>query len=382
MTGHIPGATVLRRLPFESVVVSPGSNHVALRAANERLVLSLIRSHGELSKAQIAELSGLTAQTASVISRSLVEAGLLITGNPVRGRVGQPYVPLRLNPQGAMFFGLHVGTRKACLALVDFTGHVITETSVERSTTNLSDVIAFARYGVNEIRAGFNSEQNARIQGLGASIASGGLQTGAGSMSWLEIDDAFAVFGQDIGITTYVSNDAIAACSAEQIYGLGGGLSDFAYVFVDESVSGGLVQDGRIHFSRDGSGANLGKVLVPNADAKMVPLRSLASVVRKKKLMSKDLELLARGIAFATYSASAVVNYSAVIVDGAISSEHISRLCALLRTLLAEIDGGNLTPLIVREGSHTRKAVALGAACLPLADRFYPEAPSNRSNFG
>ena len=376
MTGHIPGATVLRRLPFDTVVVSPGSNHVALRAANERLVLSLIRSHGELSKAQIAELSGLTAQTASVISRSLVDAGLLIAGSPVRGRVGQPFVPLRLNPQGAMFFGLHVGTSEARVALVDFTGHVMTEDSLARDATDLSQVMAFTRDAVNEMRASFNTEQNTRIQGLGASIASGALGKITPSMPWQEIDDAFAALGQEVGIATYVSNDAVAACSAEQIYGLGGGLSDFAYVFIDESVSGGLVQDGRIHFSRDGAGANVGKVLVPNAATKMVPLRSLASGARSKKPIAKDLELLARGIAFAVYSASAVVSYSAVIVDGSIPAENINHLCALLRSFLAEIDEVITVPLIVREGSHVRKAVALGAACLPLADRFYPETPS------
>jgi predicted NBD/HSP70 family sugar kinase len=379
VTGHIPGATVLRRLPFESVVASPGSNHVALRATNERLVLSLIRAHGELSKAQIAELSGLTAQTASVISKSLVEAGLLIAGSPVRGRVGQPFVPLRLNPQGAMFFGLHVGRREACLALVDFTGHVIKEASVALDPVHLPEVLGFARGAVAGIRGEFNFEQNARIQGLGASIAARTLGLRTGPSSWQEIDDAFAALGQEIGISTYVSNDAVAACSAEQIYGLGGGLSDFAYVFIDDSVSGGLVQDGRIHFSRDGAGANLGKVFVPNADGEMVSLRSLASA-GMRKLSAKELELLARGVAYAVYSASAVVSYSAVIVDGAIPTADISRVCALLRNFLADIDKDSATPLVVREGSHARKAAALGAACLPLADRFYPEAPSNRSN--
>ena len=43
-------------------------------------------------------------------------------GEPIRGRVGQPSVPLSINPEGAFFLGLKVGRRSADLVLVDFLG--------------------------------------------------------------------------------------------------------------------------------------------------------------------------------------------------------------------------------------------------------------------
>ena len=69
---------------------SGGSNQTRVRAYNERLVLSLVRLHSALSKADITRLSGLSAQTASVIMRALEKDGLLLRGEPLRGRVGQP----------------------------------------------------------------------------------------------------------------------------------------------------------------------------------------------------------------------------------------------------------------------------------------------------
>jgi len=373
---------VLRRAPFEVVAVSAGSNHVGLRAANERLVLSLIRSHGQLSKAQIAELSGLTAQTASVISRSLVDAGLLLSGSPVRGKVGQPFVPLSINPDGAMFFGLHIDAGETRLALVNFAGQVITEKATALGANDPAKIIKFTRETVNRIRASYNGDQNARIQGLGVSIASGSLETDGTEMPWPQIDEAFAALGRTLGLATYVSSDTVAACSAELIYGLGAGLSDFAYVFIDESVSGGLVQDGRIHFSRDGVGANMGKMLVPNADAKMVALHTLAAGARQKKSNARELDLLARGIAYAVHSASAVVTFSAVVIDGAIPAEELRYIGAVLRGFVVELLDPNARALSVREGSHARKAIALGAACLPLADRFYPESAGKALGMG
>ncbi|MEZ5799698.1 MAG: winged helix-turn-helix transcriptional regulator [Nitratireductor sp.] len=80
-----------------------GSNQSGMRAYNERLVLTLVRRHGSLAKTDIARMTGLSAQTVSVIMRQLEADELLLRGEPMRGRVGQPSVPLSLNPEGAFF---------------------------------------------------------------------------------------------------------------------------------------------------------------------------------------------------------------------------------------------------------------------------------------
>ena len=49
-----------------------------MRDHNERLVLSLVRQHGSLAKTEIARMTGLSAQTVSVIMRELEDEGLLL----------------------------------------------------------------------------------------------------------------------------------------------------------------------------------------------------------------------------------------------------------------------------------------------------------------
>src|SRR6185503_20082469 len=99
-----------------------GTNQSGVRLYNERLVLSLIRRHGSLAKAEIARLTGLSAQTISVIIRQLEADGLLRKEAPLRGRIGQPSVPFSLNPNGAFFLGLKIGRRSTDLVLLDFLG--------------------------------------------------------------------------------------------------------------------------------------------------------------------------------------------------------------------------------------------------------------------
>ncbi len=101
-----------------------GTNQAGVRLYNERLVLSVVREHGAVPKAAIARQTGLAPPTVQTIARHLEADGLLLRQEAQRGRVGQPSVPLSLNPEGAFSFGLKVGRRSADLVLMDFVGGV------------------------------------------------------------------------------------------------------------------------------------------------------------------------------------------------------------------------------------------------------------------
>ena len=99
-----------------------GSNQGGMRQFNERVVLQAIRLHGALPKAEIARLTNLTAQTVQIIIARLEADGLVLKLAPVRGKVGQPSVPMALNPDGAFSIGIKIGRRSLDVLLVDFTG--------------------------------------------------------------------------------------------------------------------------------------------------------------------------------------------------------------------------------------------------------------------
>ena len=71
-----------------------GSNQVGMRQFNERVVLQAIRLHGPLAKAEIARLTHLTAQTVQIIIARLEADALVVKRAPVRGKIGQPSVPM------------------------------------------------------------------------------------------------------------------------------------------------------------------------------------------------------------------------------------------------------------------------------------------------
>src|ERR1700731_1654827 len=78
------------------VAVSPvnagGANQAGVRLYNERLLLSLVRRFGPLSKIEVARLTGLSVQSTSAIMNRLQAEGLLKRGAPLPRRVGEPTV--------------------------------------------------------------------------------------------------------------------------------------------------------------------------------------------------------------------------------------------------------------------------------------------------
>ncbi len=101
-----------------------GADQSGVRLYNERLILSLVRRLGQLSKIEVARMTGLSVQSTSTIMNRLQADGLLKREAPLRGRVGQQTVPVSLDPEGAFSIGMKVGRRSCDLVLIDLCGGV------------------------------------------------------------------------------------------------------------------------------------------------------------------------------------------------------------------------------------------------------------------
>ena len=121
-----------------------------MRIYNERVVLTLLRRHGSLAKADITRLTGLSAQAVSIIMRKLEAEGLLQRGKPtrIRGKVGQPSIPMSLAPGGAYFFGLKIGWRSSVLVLIDFLGKIVDQVQQNYPYPTPENTVQFALEGI------------------------------------------------------------------------------------------------------------------------------------------------------------------------------------------------------------------------------------------
>ena len=233
---------------FGNPAASPrGSNQSGMRAYNERLVLSLVRRHGSLAKSEIARLTGLSAQTVSVIMRALEAEHLLVRGAPQRGKVGQPSVPLSLDPDGVFSLGLKIGRRSADLILMDFMGAVRMALHEPYAFAVPEQILQIATEGVAKLTDHLSASQCERIGGLGIAMPfqlwNWAREVGAPDMAmdgWRTFDIKEELQAR-LPFPVYVQNDATAACGAELVFGRGREFTDFVYFYIGFFAGGGIV---------------------------------------------------------------------------------------------------------------------------------------------
>lgn len=377
-----------------------GTNQSGMRDANERLVLSLVRRHGGLAKSDLARMTGLSAQTVSVIMRELEADALLVRGAPVRGKVGQPSVPLSLNPEGALFLGLKIGRRSADLVLIDFLGKVKASRSLSYAYPTPAGTVAFVTEGVSEIRAGLRPDQDRRIAGLGIAMPFelwnwvDTIGAPRADMEQWRGADIRADIAAQCPFPVYLQNDATAACGAELVFGNTGDLRDFIYFYIGSFIGGGIVLNGALYSGRSGNAGALGSMPVPGADGRPRQLIDIASIaILEQRLaatgvdasflftspgdwgdlgdaLGEWIESAAAGIAYAIMAAASVVDFEAAIIDGWMPESVRARMVAAIETALGGFDTEGVRVPILRKGSVGIHARALGGASLPLFERF------------
>src|SRR5580700_2100252 len=162
--------SALTNPPPPAVDASRGTNQSGVKLYNERLVLSLIRAHGSLSKTEIARQTGLSIQTSSVIMKHLENEGLLVREQPIRGKVGQPSIPMSLNPEGAFSIGFKFGRRSAAFVLMDLVGNIRRLQHTTYAYPVPDELRRFVRSGVAEVTGHLDGAQASRVCGLGIAV--------------------------------------------------------------------------------------------------------------------------------------------------------------------------------------------------------------------
>ena len=98
-----------------------------LKRINRSVLLRLVRGQPGLSRARLAQHSGLTKSTVSVLVRQLLDEGWLSEASaPVAADgLGRPSTPLRINDQTRVLLGVEIGVHRLRVVAVSLTGLVL-----------------------------------------------------------------------------------------------------------------------------------------------------------------------------------------------------------------------------------------------------------------
>ena len=383
-----------------------GSNQVGMSQFNERVVLQAIRFHGSMPKADLARLTNLSTQTVSLIINRLLEEELVKKLAPQRGKVGQPSVPIVLNPDGAFFIGIKIGRRSLDVLLLDFTGKARERFSLDYPFPDPDILFRVIEEQLTVTCARLGPQRLARLSGIGvaAPLELGGWQKLLGiapesANKWDRIDIRARVQAMT-DLPVEFAKDTAAACVAELVAGRGRSIESFLYVFVGTFIGGGLVINSHLRRGVQGNAGAIGSLplglaaeSMKNApeqllgDASLFNLEQLftASGLDKKACYDERalqepwlthtsawLDDAARAIAFAINSAACLLDLGGVIIDGSIDRALLDKLLAEVEKALAYYSWEGVAHPVILGGTIGSDARAMGAALLPLYANFGP----------
>ncbi|SEB22153.1 ROK family transcriptional regulator [Variovorax sp. YR216] len=383
-----------------------GSNQVGMRQFNERVVLQAIRLHGPLPKAEIARLTNLTAQTVQIIISRLEADALVVKRAPVRGKIGQPSVPMALNPEGAYSIGIKIGRRSLDVLLVDFTAQVRERLTLAYEFPDPDTLFDEIRVRLKTLRQSLGPDRAELLYGIGiaAPLSLGGWQSllGVGpeqAAKWNDIDIQARVAAMTT-LPVELVKDTAAACVAELVAGRGRSVRTFLYVFIDTFIGGGLVIDSHLRPGATGNAGALGSMSLGLGGADGAPPRqllSVASLVTLEKMYAQAgldaravadtraveapwmpvtrewMQQASPAIAMAIHSATALLELDGVIVDGSFSREMLAAVLAQIDGALDRFSWEGIARPVLLAGAIGADARAIGGAMLPLYANFAPD---------
>jgi predicted NBD/HSP70 family sugar kinase len=367
-----------------------GSNQVDVRDFNEKLILHLIRHYGQLTKAEATRATGLSPNAISTICRALEADGLLRREAPIRGRIGQPSTPLRLNPVARHYLGFKIGRRSFELIAIDFSGAILARRTSRHHYPTPDSTIAFLRDALRPLLRSAHLRRS-DIDAMGIAMPSNiweftdDFGAPKPDMDAWRDTDIVARLHEVLPVEISVENDGTAACRAEVVFGPELPGQDVAYFFIGTLVGGGIILNSAVHVGRSGNSGGFGPLRVPDqaGGQRLVDHASLAVLERMMHAKGRDpftiyddaedwaalrpiadawIARAARALAHAAVSTLAVIDFDTILIDGALPRPECGRLLAALQAEISTLDLQGINIPHMSTGNFGSSARALGAA--------------------
>ena len=364
--------------------------------ARERLVLSLIRREGTLTRSDLIRMTELPGAAIFRVTEDLVRRGLLELGESVAQGPGKPSHAVRLRADALATVGLSVMTDFAEAVLLDFNGTVraVRELSVEGM--GLDAVFDKLHLFIEEevSAAGLAAEA---ICGLGVGLAGyfadgGSRMNPAAPLEDWALKDLRAIATDKTGLDVEIENIANASAVGEQLLGVGRWANSFAYINVSHGLGSGLILNGELYRGRHGNAGEvaslldqLGHLPVPNLETLRAALtREGVQTTGISDLVTQyrdDWPGIASWVEWAAPSFSVLASVfrqtldcDAVVFGGRLPRQLAERIVASVRwpdetTSPRRNIRLQLPKLVAAE--VTARAAAVGAATIPLRRGYF-----------
>jgi len=235
-----------------------------MRKINKSIIMNTLRLHAPISRARVANLTGLNRATVSNIVNALIEEGLVSENEQEGSKVGRPGISLGLRSDGGAVIGMEIGVDFVAILLTNFVAETLWETRIEINPSQpQTDIISQAEQLVEQALS-IAKEQRLRPLGLGVGLPglinlNQGELIIAPNLNWTNVPLRL-MWNQRFRLPIYVENEANLAALGEYYFGVARGVDNFVYLSAGIGLGGGIMIGGNLFRGGYGYAGEIGHV--------------------------------------------------------------------------------------------------------------------------
>lgn len=244
-----------------------GTNLPKMGDFNQSVILEAIRRSREgLSRTELVEATGLSAQTITNITRRLLSEGLIEEAGRMIQGPGKPRTTLRLNAASRLSIGVHLDPAMMTFVLLDLTGAVLERSTTRMPADDARRIIAAMAESVEDLIERSQLDR-AAITGIGVATP-GPLDAARGTVidppklhSWhrVPLRDALQ---EATGLSVTLEKDTTSAAVAELWTGDHPPDGSFLFVYLGIGIGTALVLDGAVVRGASHNAGEVGHIIV------------------------------------------------------------------------------------------------------------------------
>ena len=237
-------------------------DHTLIRQINLSAILSHLRENAPISRAALAEITGLNKTTVSSLVSELIENQFVHEVGLESGGVGRKAMLLKLDPAAGCIVSGEIGVDFISVIAADFASEIVWRHQTRIDPTMGQEAIA--ERAVALLQQGVTGGLCACSTLLGVALGLPGLvdqPTGtllfAPNLGWRDVP-VRSILEQTFDAPVFVDNEANLAALGEHYFGAAQGYEEVLYISAGVGLGGGVVHDGQLCRGVTGVAGELG----------------------------------------------------------------------------------------------------------------------------
>ncbi|MEK3888124.1 ROK family transcriptional regulator [Bacillus sp. FSL K6-3431] len=235
-------------------------NQQLIKIENKTIVLQLVRNKAPLSRADIAQLSGLNKGTVSTLVAELLKEQLILETGPGVSSGGRRPVMLIFNQKAGCAIGIDLGVNYIRGILTDLQGNILLQEQHSYISSSITQTLKYVKANITQLLSQAPSTPYG-IVGVGIGVP--GIVDNnndlllAPNLGWKNSSIKKEIEAE-FNIPVIIENEANAGAYGEKMFGLGKDVNDLVYISAGMGIGTGILFNGQLYKGSGGFSGEFG----------------------------------------------------------------------------------------------------------------------------